>query len=78
MGPSIKGDKYQVDRKDVEDLIIQITGRSSIEKSLFITQIKGELTIPLFKKDPNPKKYLLIYKLLLSYNYFKKESNNIK
>jgi len=59
IGPSIKGDKYQVEKKDTEDLIIQITGKSSMEKSLFINQIKGEEMIPLFKKDYNPNKILI-------------------
>ncbi len=59
IGPSIKGDKYQVEKKDVEDLIIQLTGKSFIEKSLSINEIKKGEMIPLFKKDSNPNKILL-------------------
>jgi len=59
IGPSIKGDKYQVKKKDVEGLIIQLTGRSFMEKSLYIREIKGKEMIPLFKKDSNPDKILI-------------------
>ena len=40
IGPSIKGDKYQVEKKEVEDLIIQLTGKRIMEKSLCINEIK--------------------------------------
>ena len=59
IGPSIKGDKYQVEKKSVEDLIIQLTGKSLMGKSLYINQIKEEKMIPLFKEDPNPNKILI-------------------
>ena len=59
IGPSIKGDKYQVYKKDVEGLIIQLTGRSFMQKSLYIREIKGEEMIPLFKEDSNPNKILI-------------------
>jgi len=61
IGPSIKGDKYQVDKKDVENLIIKLTGRSFMEKSLYINKMKGEdeEMIPLFKNDSNPNKVLI-------------------
>ncbi len=59
IGPSIKGDKYQVEKKDVEDLIIQLTGKSFMEKSLCINEFKEEEIIPLFKKDSNPNKILI-------------------
>ena len=58
IGPSIKGDKYQVEKKDVKDLIFQLTGKSFMEKSLCIKEIKEEEMIPLFKKDSNPNKIL--------------------
>ena len=59
IGPSIKGDKYQVEKEEVEDLIIQLTGKSFIEKSLCKIDIKEKEIIPLFKKDSNPNKILI-------------------
>ncbi len=59
IGPSITGDKYQVNKKDVEGLIVQLTGSSFMEKSLYIREIKGEEMIPLFKEDSNPNKILI-------------------
>jgi YfiH family protein len=59
IGASIIGDKYQVDKKDVEDLINQLTGKSFIEKSLCINEINGAEIIPLFRKDSNPDKILI-------------------
>ena len=59
IGPSIKGDKYQVDKKDVEDLTIQLTEKRFIGKSLCINKIKEEEIIPLFKKDSNSNKILI-------------------
>ena len=56
LGPSINGEKYQVNKKDVEDLIIQIAGENFTEKNSCINAIKGEAMIPLFKKDSNPNK----------------------
>ena len=61
-GPSIKVDKYQVKKKkkkDAVDLIIQLTGKRSMKKSLYINQIKEEGKIPLFKKDSDPNKILI-------------------
>ncbi len=59
IGPSIKGDKYQVEKKDVENLIIRLTGKSLGGKSLCINKIKEEEMIPLFKKDSDPNKILI-------------------
>ena len=59
IGPSIKGDKYQVDKKDIEDLTIQLTEKRLMGKSLYINKIKEEEIIPLFKKDSNPNKILI-------------------
>tara|TARA_Y100001968_G_C19253315_1_gene665547 strand:- start:91 stop:858 length:768 start_codon:yes stop_codon:yes gene_type:complete len=62
VGPCIKADKYQVKRKDVEDLIFQISGKNYIEKSFCIIESKrdkGDELIPLFKKDSNPDRLLL-------------------
>ena len=59
MGPTIKGDKFQVEKKNVEDLIIQLTGKKITEKSLSIKGIKEEGMIPLFKKDSSPNKILI-------------------
>ncbi len=51
IGPSITGEKYQVKIKDVADLIIQITGKSYLEKSCCIIDRDKEDMIHLFKKD---------------------------
>ena len=59
IGPSIKGDKYQVKKKDVEGLITQLKGRSFMGKSLYIRGIEGEEIIPLFKEDSKPSKILI-------------------
>lgn len=60
IGPSIKGDNYKVEKKDVEDLIINLTGKSSIGKSLCLNEFKvEEEMIPLFRKDSNPNKILI-------------------
>ena len=59
IGPTIKGDKYQVEKKNVEDLIIQLTGKKFTEKSLSIKGMNEEGMIPLFKKDSNPNKILI-------------------
>ena len=59
IGPSITGDKYQVYKKDVEGLIIQLTGKRFIERSLCINDIEKEKMIPLFKRDSNPNKILI-------------------
>ncbi len=59
IGPSIKGDKYQVDKKDIEDLTIQLIGTRIMGKSLCINKIKEEEIIHLFKKDSNPNKILI-------------------
>ena len=58
IGSSIKGDKYQVEKKDIEDLIIQLSEKSFMKKSLCINEIKEEM-IQLFKKDSNPDKILI-------------------
>ena len=62
IGPSIKGDRYQVDKKHVEDLMIQLTGKNFMEKSFFLKEIREEEEeeiISLFKKDSNPSKILI-------------------
>ena len=59
IGPSIKGDNYQVEKKGIEDLIIQLTGKSFMEESLCINGFKEEEIIPLFKKDSDPNKILI-------------------
>ena len=71
IGPSIKGDKYQVKKKDVEDLIIQLSGKSYMEKSLCLNVIKEEEMIPLFKKDSNPNKMLIDLKAAAILQLFK-------
>ncbi len=59
IGPYINGDKYQVEKKDVEDLIIQLAGKRFMKKLLYLNEIRGEVMIHLFKKDPNPNKILI-------------------
>ena len=54
IGPCIKGDKYQVEQKDVEDLSIQLTG-----KSLSLNKIEKGIMIPLFKNDTKPNKIFI-------------------
>ena len=73
IGPSIKGAKYQVNKKDVEDLIIQLTGKSSMEKSLCINEIKGIEMIPLFKKNPNPNKIFFDIQVAAILQLFKED-----
>jgi len=59
IGPSIKGDKYQVKTKDVEDLIFQISGKSYKGKSCCrIESNKEEELIPLLQEDSNPDRIL--------------------
>ncbi len=52
IGPSIKGANYQVKLKDVDGLIVQITGKRLLNKNIYIAKGNKELIIPLFKKDP--------------------------
>ena len=60
LGPSINADKYQVKKKDVEDLIFQISKKSYEEKSCCIIGSNKDKDgiIPLFKKDSNPDRLL--------------------
>ena len=46
LGPSIEGDNYQVNIKDVNDLIIQITGKSYIEKSFLLIDEETKELLP--------------------------------
>tara|TARA_Y100001968_G_scaffold247310_1_gene231754 strand:+ start:1476 stop:2240 length:765 start_codon:yes stop_codon:yes gene_type:complete len=61
IGPAIKGEKYQVKKKDVEDLILQLLGKRFINKSRFISEThkEEEELIPLFIKDSNPEKIFI-------------------
>ena len=47
-----------MNKKDVEDLIIQIASENFTETNSCIKGFKGEEMIPLFKKDSNPNKIL--------------------
>ena len=58
IGPSINGENYQVKKKDIEDLIIQLAGENFTEKYICLNVSKGKEMIPLFKKDSNPNKIL--------------------
>ncbi len=72
IGPSIKGDKYQVKKKDVKDLIFQISGGSNIEKSYCIIENNREKEIiPLLKKDSNPQKLLIDIQAAAIFQLFK-------
>ena len=51
IGPSIKGDKYQLKIKDVDTLIIQLTGKNISEADSYTIEWSKEETISLFKKD---------------------------
>jgi len=68
IGPSINGDKYQVRKKDVEDLIFQLCGKNCIEKNFCLIKSNKEgegegegeeKPIPLFKKDSNYDRLLI-------------------
>ena len=71
IGPYIKGDKYQVNRKDIENLIIELTGESFIRKSYCINETKEEKMIPILKKDSNPKKILFDLQSAAIFQLFK-------
>jgi len=76
IGPYIKGDKYQVKKKDVEDLIFQISGESHTEKSsLIIYSNKGKELIRLFKKDPDPNRLLFDLQAAATLQLFKEGIN---
>ncbi len=51
IGPSIRGDNYQTKAKDVENLIIQIMGKSNIKKELSLVKERQKELNPFFKKD---------------------------
>ena len=51
IGPSITGRNYQVKTKDVDDLIIQMTGKSYKENYCLIVEGIEEEPIMLFQKD---------------------------
>ena len=62
LGPAIKGDKYQVKKKDVKDLIFQISGEVNPEKGCCLIEWnkdKEEDLIYLFKEDSKPDKLLI-------------------
>jgi len=62
LGPAIKGDKYQVKKKDVKDLIFQISGQAYPEKGCCLIEWnkdKEEDLIYLFKEDSNPDRLLI-------------------
>ena len=57
IGPSIKGDKYQVKKTDIEDLIFLIKGECFLEKSfIMVNSNKEEELIPFFNRDQNTDK----------------------
>ena len=59
IGPSINGDRYQVKLKDIDDLIIQITGERYKEKIYFLKVETKEEMISFFKKDSTPGRLLI-------------------
>ena len=57
IGPSIIGENYQVNLKDINDFIINILGNNHIEENSFV-EINKEEQIQLYKKDIYPGKLL--------------------
>tara|TARA_B100001250_G_scaffold224415_1_gene192456 strand:+ start:1417 stop:2175 length:759 start_codon:yes stop_codon:yes gene_type:complete len=59
IGPSIKGDKYQVKKKEINDLILQVTGGKYIKKSSYLVELNKKEIIPLLKRDDKPDRLLI-------------------
>ena len=51
IGPSISGDSYQVKVNNVNNLIIELTGKKYNNKSSFLIENKEKKLFPLIKKD---------------------------
>ena len=57
IGPSIIGENYQINLKDINDLIIEFLGNNHTERNSLV-EINKEEQIPLYKKDIYPGKLL--------------------
>ncbi len=57
IGPSIIGENYQINLKDINDLIIEILGNNHAERNSLV-EINKEEQIPLYKEDIYPGKLL--------------------
>ena len=51
IGPSITGDNYQIKKKDIRDLIIDLQGEDYKYKSCNLIEFKKDELIPLYRKD---------------------------
>ena len=58
IGPSISGNNYRINAKDVEKLIVQLIGQSYIKWNDFSVKLDENQLITLFKKDSIPDKLL--------------------
>jgi len=58
IGPSIKANNYQINIKDVDQLIIQLTEKKYLGEDHFLLETNNDEVIPLFKKDSAPDKLL--------------------
>ena len=59
IGPSITVENYQVNVKDIEDLIIEKNDKSYMRKSYCAIIDNKKEFIPLFKEDSNPEKLFI-------------------
>ena len=57
-GPSITGNNYQVDKKDINDILIDIIGEKYTNQSFHIVKLNKEMLITLFRKNMKPEKLL--------------------
>ena len=58
LGPSINGDNYQLNTKDIEDLLINIEGNNFTKKSCYSIELNNEEIVQLYKKDSTQNKSL--------------------
>tara|TARA_Y100001968_G_scaffold320613_1_gene353812 strand:+ start:1134 stop:1892 length:759 start_codon:yes stop_codon:yes gene_type:complete len=71
IGPSISGDKYQVNIKDIDHLMVQIMGKSYLEKDLLTKEEKNQEEIILLKKDKNTDRILIDIKAVAVFQLYK-------
>ena len=71
IGPAIQGDKYQVNTKDVKDLIFQITEENFIGKGSFHIKWDKEELIELYKEDSKPGRLLFDLKAAAVLQFYK-------
>tara|TARA_Y100001968_G_scaffold156365_1_gene142816 strand:+ start:603 stop:1352 length:750 start_codon:yes stop_codon:yes gene_type:complete len=58
IGPSIQGNKYQVKIKDVEELILKLTGERYMPNSCYLIESIKEERLHLFKEDIKQQRLL--------------------